>query len=204
MHTEALIIFVRKPEQGKVKTRLAASVGEDEALRIYQLLLEHTKAVANQLDCDKYVFYASAIEPDDMWSNGFTKRLQAESDLGARMKSAFADLFQLGYQRICIIGSDCFELTPLIVQQAFAGLNEADIVIGPAKDGGYYLLGMRHGIKEVFEGVQWSTENVFAQTMELAAKVGWTCSLLPRLVDVDTVEDLPESFSLERGRGNAG
>lgn len=194
MKEEALIIFVRKPELGKVKTRLAASIGAEAALAVYAKLLKHTQAVSSSLDCDKYVFYVNEIEEADLWHYGYHKLLQVHTDLGGRMKAAFNQLFEKGHGRICIIGSDCFELTPEIISNAFLLLKEKDVVVGPAKDGGYYLLGMSNSLKEVFEGVEWSTANVFEQTRTIIEQHGYTYALLPLLTDVDTVEDLPKDL----------
>lgn len=191
MQEEALIIFVRKPEPGKVKTRLAAAIGGDAALNIYQQLLAHTHAVSAEVPCDRFVFYATQIVADDLWADGYTKLLQIEADLGGRMKAAFAHLFGLGYRRVCIIGSDCFELTAGIIRQAFYHLTKNDVVLGPAKDGGYYLLGMRDGLKAVFDGVEWSTENVLEQTKHHIGLRGYAAAFLQPLTDVDTVDDLP-------------
>lgn len=191
MEKEALIIFVRKPELGKVKTRLAATIGAEAALLIYQKLLEHTHKVSAPLACDKYVFYVDEIEEQDLWRMGYHKHLQANTDLGGRMQAAFAFLFEKGYARICIIGSDCFELTAEIINDAFLLLQGNDVVIGPAKDGGYYLLGMKDGLKQVFEGVEWSTENVCKQTKAQIEQNGYSFTQLPLLTDVDTVDDVP-------------
>ena len=192
MKEEALIIFVRKPEAGKVKTRLAAAIGAEAALTIYQKLLEHTHSTSLALDCDKYVFYADAVEEKDRWQNDFHKQQQAQTDLGGRMKAAFTQIFQKGYSRVCIIGSDCFELTSAIITDAFLLLHRHEVVIGPARDGGYYLLGMRSKTKDLFDGVEWSTGKVLAQTIEKLLQNDYSYALLPLLTDVDTINDVPE------------
>ena len=192
MTEEALIIFVRKPVLGSVKTRLAAALGPEVALMIYQQLLAHTQSISHDLPCDKYVFYAGDIDEEDGWQAGYTKRQQVNGDLGERMKAAFAFLFEKGYRRLCIIGSDCFELTASIINDAFALLQKTDTVIGPAKDGGYYLLGMSGGLKEVFDGIAWSSGKVFSQTIAMLKQQQFTYQLLPLLSDVDTVDDVPE------------
>ena len=197
MSKEALILFVRKPELGKVKTRIAATEGETVALTIYQRLLEHTYSITAALPVDKYVFYAGEIEKDDTWSLGYHKLLQDNTDLGNRMKAAFTLLFHKGYDRICIIGSDCYELDELMIQQAFATLTAQDIVIGPAKDGGYYLLGMRQELRDIFQNIEWSTENVLQQTIDQINALGSSYYLLPYLNDVDTIDDVPMSWKEE-------
>ena len=189
--SDALILFVRKPEKGKVKTRIAATAGDDFALNIYNKLLQHTHHITNTLSCDKYVFYAGAIVETDMWRTGYNKLAQADTDLGNRMKKAFAQLFKKGYQRVCIIGSDCYELTKEIIELAFEKLHTHDAVIGPAHDGGYYLLGMKDELKDVFQDIEWSTEKVLEQTMAQLAFLNHSFVLLPMLHDVDTIDDVP-------------
>ena len=190
---EALILFVRTPEKGKVKTRIAAIAGDDAALEIYQRLLQHTQQITAPLSCDKYVFYADRIETDDLW-NGYNKQLQPGTDLGNRMLAAFSCLFKKGYQRVCIIGSDCYDLSTTIIEQAFTELSKTDLVIGPANDGGYYLLGMKDGVKDIFQGIAWSTEKVLEQTIAQITASGFGYSLLPVLSDVDTAADVPEQW----------
>ena len=191
---QALIIFVRKPEKGKVKTRIAAVVGHEAALIIYKKLLQHTYDITHPLACDKYVFYAEAIETNDMWSNGYYKLLQANADLGSRMEAAFSQLFRKDYQCICIIGSDCYELTSTHIEQTFRLLSDHQIVLGTAHDGGYYLLAMKDGVKDIFQNIDWSTKHVLRQTLEQIQKHHYSCTLLPTLNDVDTVNDVPEGW----------
>lgn len=187
---QALIIFVRKPEFGKVKTRLAATAGNEKALSIYKELLQHTFEITSAIDADKFVFYFDKIEKTDLWNaKNFFKRVQPNDDLGGKMKAAFNELFKEGYEKLIIIGSDCFELTTEIIEDAFESLNQNDLVIGPANDGGYYLLGMKkmHGF--IFENKQWSTETVYNETMLQLKKNNFSFFVLPTLTDVDTEED---------------
>lgn len=187
---KALIIFVRQPEKGKVKTRLAATVGEDKALAIYIELLKHTQKISSASTADKFVFYAGIIPESDLWSSpGFTKRLQHDLDLGGRMREAFSALFEEGYSKIVIIGSDCLALSGDIIERAFHILNEKEVVIGPAIDGGYYLLGMKKLWPFIFENKQWSTENVFEQTIRDLKKANIPYGELIALRDIDTEED---------------
>ncbi|HEX2532764.1 MAG TPA: TIGR04282 family arsenosugar biosynthesis glycosyltransferase, partial [Chitinophagaceae bacterium] len=190
----ALLLFVRTPERGKVKTRLAAAIGADGALAVYEQLLAHTHAVTRNLAAAKYVFYSEAVAPEDRWNEGYHKRLQATGDLGQRMHAAFREVFAQGHNRVCIIGSDCFELQVPIIEKAFALLETSDVVVGPARDGGYYLLGLKKEVKELFTGIDWSTEKVRAQTLARVQSLGLTYALLPELTDVDTVDDMPETL----------
>ena len=190
-----LIIFVRKPELGKVKTRLAAAVGDDRALFIYKNLLQHTFLISKATDTDKFVFYANEIEQNDMWdAHRFFKEMQSNDDLGGKMKEAFESLFKKEYNMVVIIGSDCFELTTQIIEQAFLSLDNNELVIGPAKDGGYYLLGMKRLHENLFLNKKWSTENVFADTIDMIEQEGLTYKVLPILTDVDEENDLPQEW----------
>jgi hypothetical protein len=195
MNTEALIIFIRNPVPGKVKTRLAKTLGEEKALCIYRHLLDHTHRVTQHLACDKFVFYADALEENDLWEEDlYYKKLQSGEDLGRRMKNAFSCLFLSGYHKLLIIGSDCLELTTAIIECGFLQLDKQDIVIGPCPDGGYYLLGMKKDTPAFFEGKTWSTPSVLADTLADCRKCSLTYSLLPELNDIDEEKDIPESL----------
>lgn len=188
---QAVIVFQRTPEHGKVKTRLAADIGDEEALRVYRFLLLHTHQVLQELDADIHVFVAGAHDTDaPPPAPNYFFHTQQGADLGARMNAAFTRILALGYEQALIIGTDCYELTPDILQQAFALLNHNDLVIGPARDGGYYLLGMTKPNPQLFTGIPWSTSTVCDDTLERAKESGLSCGILPTLSDVDTAEDL--------------
>lgn len=191
MTKDLLLIFVKKPEAGKVKTRLAATIGDQKALEIYQQLLQHTHNITAPLGCNKIVYYAPDIQEADLWSEGgFRKAQQAAGNLGEKMTSAFQDGFLAGYQQICIIGSDCYQLTTAMIEEAFALLRQNDVVIGPSRDGGYYLLGMKQLHKMLFQNKQWSTSSVCHSTISDIKKAGLCYTMLPQLIDIDTSEDL--------------
>ncbi|WP_439882054.1 TIGR04282 family arsenosugar biosynthesis glycosyltransferase [Pontibacter sp. MBLB2868] len=190
-----LMLFVRNPELGKVKTRLAASVGPEEALEIYMHLLQHTRQVTENLPQDKLVYYSNAVEQQDLWPNQkYKKRLQPAGDLGEKMSTAFADAFKEGYTSVVIIGSDCHQLTQEIIERAFKALETHEVVIGPALDGGYYLLGMNQLHPELFLNKRWSTEHVFPDTIYDVEKLHLSHVVLPELSDVDYIEDLDDDF----------
>lgn len=196
MNKELLIIFYRNPELGKVKTRLAASIGDEKALAIYLLLSAHTREVSENLGIDKTLYYTDFVDREDNWSLAkFKKEIQTGRDLGERMRNALAAGFEQGYQKIVIIGTDCFELTPEIIEQSFERLDHHDAVIGPALDGGYYLLGMKKLIPEIFKNKTWSTESVCTETMKDFERLNLGYSLSPPLRDVDEVKDLPEELA---------
>lgn len=186
----ALIIFVRRPELGKVKTRLAATVGNEKALAIYKELLMHTFMIAQNVNADKHVFYHEEIEENDFWNaEGFTKHTQINADLGVKMQSAFETVLHMGYKNCIIIGSDCFQLTTQLIEDAFTFLEQNDVVIGPANDGGYYLLGMKKMFSFLFTNKEWSTSSVFDDTINDIEKNNLQLAILPELIDVDTEED---------------
>jgi len=186
----ALLIFIKNPVLGKVKTRLAASIGNEKALAIYHRLLEHTRKETQTLTADKLLFYSENI-PDDDWSNKtYEKKMQESGDLGYKMKSAFSQAFEQGYEKAVIIGSDCAELKKQHLENAFVALEKHDVVLGPANDGGYYLIGFQRLINEVFDNKTWSTANVLSSTIKDLERLNKTYFLLPTLIDVDNYEDL--------------
>lgn len=188
---DSLIIFVKNPEKGKVKTRLAKDIGDDQALHVYHRLLQYTKSISKPLNSEKLVYYSDFIDNNDLWDNmTFEKHLQNGADLGERMQNAFAEAFARGQQRVLIIGSDCVELETYMIKEAFAVLESNDVVIGPAKDGGYYLLGMRKFYPTLFENKPWSSEDLLMDTIIDLKKLNAPYYLLKTLSDIDHAEDL--------------
>lgn len=197
MHTQAIIIFLKYPELGRSKTRLAATVGNEKALEVYKELLSHTNLITKELKCDKYLFYDKVTANKMPWGDDiYHTAYQIESDLGGRMQNAFNQLFDKGYERIVIIGSDCYDLTQEIIEEAFEKLKNKDVVIGPAKDGGYYLLGLTKLIPQLFNDVAWSTEEVFSATTKALNSLDISYDTTPVLSDIDVYEDLPEKLKL--------
>lgn len=186
---KALLIFTRNPELGKVKTRLAKTVGDESALNIYKFLLNHTVEITKDLNVDKYVFYSDEIHRDDIWdSNFFRKKLQSGADLGERMKNSFSEIFGMGYEKAVIIGSDMFDLDKIDLNTAFEALQTNQYVIGPATDGGYYLLGMKEINSKIFQNKTWGTNSVLESTLEDLKKERYI--LLEERNDIDYYEDL--------------
>jgi hypothetical protein len=191
------MIFIRNPEIGKVKTRLAKTIGNEKALHIYNLLLNYTNEVTKRVSADKAVFYSDYVNENDQWKkDGFIQFTQRGNELGEKMANAFLKAFSLGYKKVLIIGSDCFDLTENIITDAFTLLGENDLVLGPAKDGGYYLLGMKTFYPSLFQNKKWSTENVFTDTIADLAKLGLSFKLLPTLLDIDEEKDLLQYHNL--------
>lgn len=132
-----LMVFMKNPIAGKVKTRLAVETGKEEALNIYVRLIEHTQFVTSKIQpCDKAIYYSSSVDKHDQWaSDSYSKHLQKGNGLGEKLNNAFADAFRWGYEKVIAIGTDSFELTSDIIDKAFSSLEDPEIVIGPAKDG---------------------------------------------------------------------
>ncbi|WP_034886750.1 TIGR04282 family arsenosugar biosynthesis glycosyltransferase [Gillisia sp. Hel_I_29] len=186
-----LLIFTRNPELGKVKTRLAKDVGDETALEIYKFLIEHTVNVTKDLSVEKEVHYSVKIRENDLWDNTiFSKKLQQGEDLGERMQYAFEQGFKAGYQNIIIIGSDLYDLNKQDIEEAIVDLQEYDAVVGPAEDGGYYLLGMNFLTSQVFKNKNWGTDSVLQDTLkDLKYK---NVKLLEPRNDVDYLEDIQD------------
>ena len=188
---QTLLIFTKNAIYGQVKTRLAATVGNDIALQIYQQLLRYTAVVTNDIPVEKIVFYATNITNQDVWDNKvYKKHMQLGNDLGERMQSALNYAFEHGSTEVIIIGSDCFEITADIINNAFDSLKNYEIVIGPATDGGYYLLGMKQPTPQFFKQINWSTNEVLATTIGICNSLNFSFYLMPELSDIDTEEDL--------------
>lgn len=195
MQKNLLLIFYRNPELGKVKTRLAATLGEDKALAVYLWLVNHTQSITEKLNMDKIVCYSNYVDKEDNWSNErYQKQIQKGATLGDKLENAVKQAFEKGYQSVCVIGSDCFELTTDILNKSFGMLKANDCVIGTAKDGGYYLLGLRKFISDFFKNKEWSTPTVARSTIDDFNRMGLTYFVLPTLRDVDREEDLPKEI----------
>lgn len=192
-HNRHLIIFIKNPVMGKVKTRLAAGIGNEKALEVYNQLLEITRNAALQSDCTRNVFYSDEIENDAWEEDKFNKFVQEGNSLGDRMKNAFEQIFALGANEAIIIGSDCPQLSPYIIEDAFELLQTKDVCIGPAKDGGYYLLGMKNLHAFLFEGKKWSTDSVFTDTTNNLDTNKLSYGLVRKLSDLDNITDLRNS-----------
>lgn len=184
-----LLIFTRNPELGKVKTRLAQGVGEENALTIYKILLQHTHDVVVKAQGKKRVGYSVKVRENDLWESSLFEKFQQEGeDLGQRMQHAFSKAFAEAFKKVVIIGSDLYDLQPYHLKQAFDALTSHDAVIGPAKDGGYYLLGMRFLIPEVFKNKPWGSDTVLKKTLEDLTP--YNLKVLEELNDIDFAEDL--------------
>lgn len=190
-----LLIFARNPELGKVKTRLAQGIGNKAALEVYRHLLQHTRNTIAPLPLHAQVYYSQYIEQQDMWPEArFEKRVQQGANLGMRMQNAFAEAYAEGYKKVAVIGTDLLELEASHIEQAFEALSgQNQSVIGPASDGGFYLLALRQMVESLFTNQQWGTPKVLPETRHRLIKAGMPPYLLPELNDIDTLDDLSKS-----------
>lgn len=195
----ALIIFIKNPELGKAKTRIARVLGAEVALKVYLRLTDAAHVLSKSIAVNRYLFYADHINHSDQWeSEYFFKELQdKDPDLGQKMYAAFMRLHEKGYEKVFIIGSDCPELSTEILEKGINDLSENEVIIGPALDGGYYLIGFNFAklaadttntLQSVFLNKTWSHEQVLHDA--LSSLQGRSISLLPELSDVDLPEDL--------------
>ncbi len=199
-----LLVFAKAPEPGRVKTRLARTIGEEKAAALYRRV---GRQVVDQLRGGPYrtvVCYAPADADDSVraWlgPHGVVFRPQGPGDLGARMAEAFDDAFD-DADRVCIVGTDAPEVDRAVVREAFRALERADLVLGPARDGGYYLMALRRPVPELFRDVPWSTGDVLDATLERARCLGLDVTLLDERSDIDTADDLdPGTLARLRSR----
>jgi len=190
----SLIVFVRYPVMGKVKTRLAATIGNSKATKVYKTVAEN---IINEIkkipNCNKYIFYS--VEEEKLlvkkWlGKGFYYAHQEGNDLGERMKNAFRMVFGHGAEKAIIVGTDIPEITAENISGAIKSLENSETVIGPSNDGGYYLLGMKKFHPQLFENIEYSTNTVFKETKEKITSIGISNSVLNVLNDIDVEDDL--------------
>jgi uncharacterized protein len=194
--SEQIIVFTRCPIPGKVKTRLIPALGARGAAELHRHLTEYTiRQVTNFRRQRPEVgleirFTGGSREQFQSWLPAGKPAEQAEGDLGARLSRAFADAFSRGLRRVIAVGSDCPALSPAILAEALARLHDHDLILGPAADGGYYLIGLRLAPAGLFTDIPWGTAAVLAETLKRAAVSAFSVSLLETLADVDRPEDL--------------
>lgn len=191
MNKDLLIVFVKNLKLGKVKTRLAQTIGNEEAFEVYKILVEKTEETTKHLPIDTHIYFSDEVI-STKWPNNF-KTVQKGVDLGERMKNAFRDGFDEGYNNIVLIGSDLPDISESILTNAFEILKTKDSVFGPAEDGGYYLVGMKQLYNCVFDNKAWSTSNLLNHTIQELKSQSISIQLLETLNDIDTFEDLKTS-----------
>jgi len=191
-----LIVFTRYPEPGTTKTRLVSTLGEEGAATLQAAMTRHVLELARQLNRAQHIQVEVRYEGGnkDLMTLSFGPDLryrhQGSGSLGERIKRAFDESFQIGYQRIVIIGSDCPEISVDLLNTSFTHLEKNDLVLGPATDGGYYLVGLHSMFPGLFDKIPWGTDHVFQRTFEIAQRLRMQVFILPCLCDVDRPEDL--------------
>jgi len=195
-HPERLIVFTRYPEPGRTKTRLIPTLGPEGASELHRRMVERTVACAKELSRRRPVslevrYDGGGKRVMSAWLGGaLAYRRQSPGDLGLRMHEAFVKAFERGAERVVLVGTDCPAISADIFADAFDALGESDVVLGPATDGGYYLIGLKKPAPRLFAGMRWGTENVFRQTMQAADEIGLSAATVAELDDVDLPEDL--------------
>jgi len=190
-----VIIFVRNVQIGKVKTRLAKTLGDEKALQVYIRLLDHTAQAVQQVQASKAVYYKTYVdEADEFMVPVFHKYLQQGQNLGERLEQAFIKSFARGFHQVILVGCDCFDLESKLIDDAFKQLDTHDAVLGPTTKGGCYLLGLNQFRKNFFKQKDWNTNNVLVDLMLDLKKENQTYHLLPALQAVEEEEDLPKKI----------
>jgi rSAM/selenodomain-associated transferase 1 len=188
MKKEVVLVFQKNAILGKVKTRLASGMGEPRALEIYSHLIQSTYSVLEDVLAPVWTYYSDFI-PETINPPTAKSFVQEGQDLGVRMANAIARSFESGMEKVVLIGTDCPTLQSQHLNEAFEALSNSDLVLGPATDGGYYLIGMKSKADYLFEGISWSTAEVLSQTLAVATAHGLHFTLLDELSDIDTQED---------------
>ena len=199
-----LAVFARRPAAGEVKTRLSPAIPAALALDLYRAMLEDAIAVTTRAGADeRFLYWAGTPEARDLAlaPAGMRARDQQGRDLGERLARAFDDLLLAPGDRAVILGADCPGLDSGTLREAFAALAKHDAVLGPARDGGYYLIGLRRRAPDLFRDIEWSTARVLDQTVARAAQAGVTVQRLAALDDLDTPEDLLRWIACRAGGG---
>lgn len=184
-----LIILAKNPIKGRVKTRIAKQIGEAKALDIYQQLLSINRKLIKNAKLPSTIYFSDSLANTSDWNDlQIDKILQCKGHLGDKMRTAINNTLSHSDKAI-LIGSDCPYITPQLLHDAASKLDTADVVIGPARDGGYYLIAMKCLYSDLFDQIHWSTEYVLAQTIRKCKEAGISYQLLPELEDIDTNND---------------
>lgn len=198
---QRLIIFSRYPEPGKTKTRMIPALGDQGAADLQRQMTEHTlmqgRNLTNLVPVAIEVHFTGGNQKlmAEWLGQDLVYQPQSQGDLGQRMTSAFANAFVAKMDTVVMIGIDCPDLNHNLLAQAFSYLHDHDLVLGPAADGGYYLIGLRHFLPELLQNISWGTNQVFAQTISIAKQLDLAIAYLDILNDVDRPEDLAIWYS---------
>jgi rSAM/selenodomain-associated transferase 1 len=187
----ALIIIAKHPQKAEVKTRLSRSLSDKKRIKLYTYLVEDTMKRLGRIESIDTFIACAPMDSSKYFSRfGLSLLPLPEGDLGERMFYAFGEIFKRGYRRSALVGVDIPALTGKIVAEAFNLLSENDVVFGPAQDGGYYLIGMTKLMRELFEGVPWSSNETLGKSVENAKRSRCRVAFTRPLSDIDTIEDV--------------
>jgi hypothetical protein len=200
--SDRLLVFVKAPRPGAVKTRLAAALSDDGAARLYRVLADEEirRTAPRAGEYDRTFFFApeDARPEIERWLPGETLEPQQGQDLGERMSRAFTSAFDAGARRVVIVGTDVPECEREHVREALRSLDDHDVVLGPTHDGGYYLIALSQPRPALFKSIPWSTPSVLPATAERAGVLGLSVRMLDPLRDIDTVDDLKAEWARVR------
>lgn len=200
MNTNAVIVFAKTPKLGFCKTRLAKTIGDQASMNFFIDSMKVVSESVFSLGHDVFVFFAGDLPESDsitakLWDKAEWRK-QIDSELGDRMFEAFQTVYDMGYQKVLLVGTDCPEMDGEILKGGFSALKNKPVVYGPANDGGYYLVGFGSGFeigyKSLFEGFEWSTDQVLNESLKRCEDLNLEYGLLDELVDVDYYDDLKE------------
>ena len=200
----AVIIFTRYPEIGKVKTRLAASIGNESAYLVNEILVGRTFKECLKLEENRFSLFAfySDMKNEEFFPDSIAKRFliynQDGENIGEKMRNAFEKIFNLGFEKAVILGTDIPDISESILSKSFLELEQNNIVIGPSNDGGYYLLGMNKFYHNIFDDIKWGTESVFEKTIDKIHENNLSYTTIDRLTDIDVKEDLLSWYELNK------
>lgn len=195
MSSKALIVFGKDPVKGKVKTRLAQTLGDNFANRLYKMCIENTLNELRKLDSNYSVYLftdSGKLQVNKLNEVSFIFRKQNGNDIGERMKNSFAEVLNAGSCKVILVGTDIPDISCVVIDEAFSSLDEADVVLGPARDGGYYLIGMKEQNDFLFNGIDWGSREVLSQSLIKLKEKGKRTKILEKLNDIDTKTDLEE------------
>ena len=192
-----LVIFTRYPQPGKTKTRLIPALGAEGAANLQRQMTEYTLSKVKKFQESAAISFEVRFAGGDLqlmqnWlGTELNYQLQGEGDLGKRMENSFLSAFNQGAQEVVIIGIDCPGVNAVVLKEAFEKLQHCDLLLGPAVDGGYYLIGLRRAIGQLFTNIDWGSAKVLQQTVDIAQQLNLLVAYLQTLADVDRPEDLP-------------
>ncbi len=194
MSKDLLVVFVKNLIPGNVKTRLAEGIGMDLAMEVYKELVSYTAEVSDKVKTEKAIYYSEYVERWDFFNDEkYQKHLQQGNDLGQKMLNAFYDAFENDYDKMVLVGSDIPDISKKIIEEAFKKLDDHDVVVGPAEDGGYYLIGMKNAYARLFEDKTYGHDQVCSELLESIEESGLKYGTVATLLDVDTEEDMKKA-----------